>query len=196
MTSVALEPADDDGARREIDTLLERIRSGEHAAREELIRLLHDELHQIAAAIMHAQRPDHTLRATALVNELYLRIARRRTRPWNDREHFIAYAAKAMRNVLRDYAKWKDAEKRRAQREEIDIERIFVEYEGRAIDLLALENALEKLTQSNPQVVAAIEARFYGGATAEEAARIAGLSPRTFDRQWRIAKAWLYKELQ
>ncbi|MBL8897109.1 MAG: hypothetical protein JNM84_05755 [Planctomycetes bacterium] len=180
----------------EIDALLVRIAAGDESARGLLIRCLHDELHLIARQIMQGQRKDHTLQATALVGELYLRIGRKGCGRWNDREHFLAYASCAMRSVLTDHARRKNTGKRHSEREHLDLEQILVEYEGRAFDVLALEEALVKLEQMKPQIATAIVARFYGGATALEAAKLAGLSPRTFDRDWEFARKWLFKEVR
>lgn len=181
---------------REIEALLARASRGEDGARELLIDCLYSELHEIAAALMQGQRPDHTLQATALVSELCVKLGRGAAGPWNDREHFISYAARAMRSVLTDHARSKKTIKRNRTREGLALDRILIEYEGRALDIATLDEALHKLECSNPRIAKAIEARFYAGATPDEAARMAGLSRRSYDRQWRIARIWLYKELR
>jgi RNA polymerase sigma factor (TIGR02999 family) len=189
-------PAPRDGSAAEVAELLRRERAGDERAREALVGCLYAELHRVAEALMAGQRPDHTLQATALVSELYVRLDHASAGPWKDREHFLAYASLAMRSVLIDHARAKKAVKRAAMRELLPLDRIVIEYEGSAVDLETLDAALRKLERSDPQIVRAIVARYFAGATAEQAARMSGISPRTFDRRWRTARAWLYKELQ
>lgn len=162
----------------------------------DLVSKLYKELHCMAAAMMKGQRPDHTLQATGLVSELYLRLCQAQSGPWKDRDHFLAYASVAMRSVLTDHAREKKTAKRTCEREEVPLDRIVIEYEGFSGDLHAFDEALKKLEVSDPNLVVSIVARFYGGATPEEAARMGGFSTRTFERRWKVARKWLFKETQ
>jgi RNA polymerase sigma factor (TIGR02999 family) len=180
----------------DISTLLESIRAGDAQAREELVVRLYGELRDCAERQMRHQPATHTLQATALVNEVYLRLCRSTAGPWQDRRHFLRAAAAAMRNVLVDHARGRGRAKRDGRRVELPLDRVACEFEERAFDLEGLDRALKELEQADPDMAAAVEARFFAGATLEEAAVAAGVSKRTFERRWQATRAWLYTRMR
>jgi len=185
-----VEPRDD------ITSLLRRIARGERDAREEAFALLYRELHDQAECAMRGQPGRHTLQATALVHEMWIKIEARRAQGWNDRRHFLATASHAMRQVLVDHARARRRLRREPPGEQEPLDRIVVSYEERALDLVALDDALRRLAEFNPDMAQAVELRFFAGASSEEAAEILGISSRTFERRWSAARTWLRAELE
>lgn len=168
---------------------------GDQAAFDELVPLIHDELHRIARRHMRLERTGHTLQATALVNEAYLRLIDVKQIQWQNRAHFLAMAARVMRRVLVDSARARRFQKRGggAQVEPLDEERIVAGEPGR--DLVALDDALTALASMDPRKSHVVEMRFFGGLTVDETAEALHVSPETVRRDWRLAKAWLLSEL-
>lgn len=177
-----------------VPDMLERAATGHPSAAEELLPLVYDELRQLARAYMNRERPDHTLQATALVNEVCVRLLGAKTISWESRAHFFAVAARAMRRVLASHARDIRAAKRRAPGERISLSEIAEPHAG--IDLLALDDVLAKLAQLNPQHATMVELRFFGGLTLEEMSLVLGMPKRTLERQWRGVQAWLAAELR
>ena len=169
--------------------------SGNQAAFEELIPLIHDELHYIARRQMRLERPGHTLQATALVNEAYLRLIDVKQVQWQNRAHFLAMAARVMRRILVDSARARRFQKRGggAQVEPLDEERIALGEPRR--DLVALDDALTALARLDPRKSHVVEMRYFGGLTVDETAEALHVSGETVRRDWRLAKAWLLSEL-
>jgi len=169
---------------------------GDEDALEQLIPLVHRELHQIAQRCMAGERPDHTLQATVLVNEAYLRLVDAKAVAWNDRAHFLAVAARVMRRILVDHARARRAQKRGgpAARVAFD-EALEVTNEPRE-DFVALDDALEALATFDDRKSRVIELRFFGGLSVEETASVLKVSPETVMRDWRLAKAWLQREMR
>ena len=160
--------------------------------------LVYDELRRIAARAMRGERPDHTLCATALVNEAWLEISKLTRMQWQNRSHFLAIAAQAMRRVLIDYA----VARRRLKRgggqsiQPLDADAVAVAVVAdQADDVLALDEALERLTAMNERHARIVECRFFGGMSVEETAEALGISPATVKRDWALARAWLNREL-
>ena len=160
-----------------------------------LLPLVYDELRRIAARRLAGRGPVDGVQPTALVHEAYLRLAGAGRR-WKSRAHFLATAARAIRQVLVDGARRRDAGKRGAGAQRVTLRDELLEHRPRTVDVLALHDALERLDRVDARQARIVELPFFGGLTGEEAARVLGVSPRTVDGDWRMARAWLYGELQ
>ena len=186
-----------------VTQLLDALRGGDRAAFEQLFPLVYAELHQVAGIQRRRWDGDDTLDTTALVHETYLRLVDQTSPQWVNRPHFMAVAATAMRQILIDYAKRKQTAKREGARNSIPLHEIE-EVLGGSADaavflpeaLIALDAALVKLEQHNPRQRRIVECRFFGGMTIEDTAEALALSPATVKRDWALAQAWLYRELQ
>ena len=180
----------------DVTLLLTQIREGNREAANRLIPLVYNELRRMAGSYMQRERAGHTLQATALVNEVYLRLAGGKPLPWQNRAHFFAIAAHSMREVLLDYARRHHAGKRGgkdAQKVEIDAEVLGAS--PKIENVIAIDEALERLAQIDPRQSRLIELRFFAGLDVEEVAEVMGVAPSTIKREWRSAKAWLHREL-
>jgi RNA polymerase sigma-70 factor (ECF subfamily) len=180
----------------DVTLLLGQIREGDQEAANRLIPIVYDELRRLAGACMQREKPGHTLQATALVHEVYLRLAGGQPVPWQNRAHFFGVAAHSMRQVLLDYARRRHAGKRGG----IDARRVDIDAEllvgaDKLEDVVAIDEALERLEKIDPRQSRLIELRFFAGLSVEEAAEVMGVSPITIKREWRSAKAWLLREL-
>ena len=162
---------------------------------DEAMRLVYDELRRLAARYLRAERRGHTLQPTALVNEAYLCLARQDGVAWQNRDHFVAIAAKTMRRVLVDHARERGALKRGGDRKRVTLHS-WIRIDDRDVDVLALDEALERLSEFDDASCRVIELRYFGGLTLEETAKVLELSPATIKRRWTLAKAWLYRELK
>jgi RNA polymerase sigma-70 factor (ECF subfamily) len=185
--------ADSGGA---VTRLLSELREGNQDAANRLVPLVNGELRRMAGAYMQRERPGHTLQATALVNEAYMRLAGGGPPQWQNRAHFFAIAAHTMRQVLLEYARRRHAGKRGgidARKVDIDAE-LFID-ECKLEDVMAVDEALERLALIDPRQSRLVELRFFAGLDVEEAAEVMGVSPTTIKREWRLAKAWLSREL-
>ena len=178
---------------REITELLADARNGDPRAIETLLPIVYHELRRLAAHYMQRERPDHTLQATALVHEAYLRLAGSGGRDWRDRAHFFATAAQVMRNLLVDRAR----ARRRAKRGGGDDVRLedAITLAGAGPELLDLDEALNNLARIDARQSRIVELRYFGGLSVEETAAVLDISERTVKREWQMAKAWLYTEL-
>jgi RNA polymerase sigma factor (TIGR02999 family) len=177
--------------------LLGRLNSGDDDAARELLPLLYDELRTLAARQFRGQRPDHTLQPTVLVHEAFLRLVGRPEKDWNDRKHFFAVAATAMRQILVNHARGKNADKRGGGRAEgtVQLNEDLVGKAGQNIDVLDLNDALEKLAAIDERKHRVVELRFFAGLTVPEVAEVLKLSVTSIESEWRAAKAWLSVEL-
>jgi RNA polymerase sigma-70 factor (ECF subfamily) len=180
----------------EVTRLLAELSQGNPEAEAKLIPLVYDHLHRLAASYMKGERPGHTLQATGLVNEAYLRLVSRQEAEWRDRAHFFGIAARLMRQILVEHARARHAAKRGGSA------RFFVSVEeeadvssARPRDLIELDDALQCLEGIDPQQSRIVELRFFGGLTVEETAEVLRISPRTVKRDWAVARAWLHGEL-
>jgi RNA polymerase sigma factor (TIGR02999 family) len=186
---------------QEIAAALAALRGGAPDAMDRLLPLVYGELRRIAHRQLGAERAGHTLSTTAVVHEAYLRLAGQRDEAWADRAHFFALAARVMRRVLTDYARRHRAARRggpgggRVALEEADAAGVLVAAE-RAAELLALDEALDRLARSDERLAQVVECRVYGGLSAAETAEALGSSLRTVEREWALAKGWLYQELR
>ena len=177
----------------QVTQLLQDWRSGKSKALNDLIPLVQDTLRQLAARYMRGENAGHTLQATALVNEAFLRLVDAKV-TWQNRAHFIAIAARNMRHILVDHAKAKRREKRGGDALRVTLHETRVG-ESNEPDILDLEDALNQLTKVDERKAQIIELNFYGGLTYDEIAEVLSISPATVDRELRFAKAWLYREL-
>ena len=164
------------------------------AAREQLVPIVYEELRRLAHHYMRGERDGHTLQTTALVNEAYLRLAGIDALQWRDRAHFFAMAATLMRRVLVDYARQRGRDKRGAGVSVTSLDENAVAPQP-AVDVVALDEALERLAAVDPQQSRVVELRFFAGLSVEETAEALGISPATVKRDWATAKLWLYNEL-
>ena len=188
-----------DGIASSIDVtgLLVRWSRGEPEALDRLMPVIYAECRRIAAQQLRKEHRDHTLDPTALVHELYLRLVDQHRASWANRTQFFGVAAQLMRRVLVDYARARQAHKRGGSATFVSLAAAAdTPDESRVADVLAIDEALERLAAFDPEQVRIIELRFFAGLTVEETARLVGRSPRTVKREWRLAKAWLYRELR
>jgi RNA polymerase sigma factor (TIGR02999 family) len=169
---------------------------GDTRALDRLISVVHRELRAIARRQMAAERPDHTLQATALVNEAYLRLVDLRQMQWKNRAHFFGAAAHVMRRILVDFARRRHYLKRGGGQQPIIIDENLIPAANGKTDLVALDDALESLAQLDERKARVVELRFFGGLTAEETAEVLKISADTVLRDWRFAKIWLKAELK
>lgn len=179
----------------QITEILLKWSQGNKAALEELIPLVYDNLHKIAQRYLKHENPNHTIQTTALVNEAYLKLVEQKYVQWQNRQHFFAIAAKIMRRILINYARDKKAEKRGGARYKVSLSEDLKAYEPPNIDLLLLDQALTKLAEIDARKSDLIELRFFTGISLEEVAETLGISLATAKRDWRMAKAWLYREI-
>jgi len=181
----------------DVTGLLRRWSEGDPQALESLMPLVYEELRRLAASYLRSERPGHTLQPTALVHEAYLRMVGQKNVLWQNRGHFFGIAAQMMRRILIDDARRRSAAKRDGGPLRVDLD-VLENGEAsvdRAAELLALDSALERLETLDPRQGQIVELRFYGGLTVEEAAEVIGISTATVKREFRIARAWLRREL-
>jgi RNA polymerase sigma-70 factor (ECF subfamily) len=180
---------------RDITELIADVRQGNGAAAEDLFRRVYQELRQLAGYYMRNERPDHTLQPTALVHEAYLRLIDQRNLPGESRAHFFGVAANVMRRILIDHARAHRANKRGGREVKVPLD----DAPAMALDdpeyLLEVDQALERLAALDPRQARVVELRFFGGLSVEETAEIVGVTPRTVDRDWKIARGWLRRQL-
>jgi len=180
----------------DVTTHLTRLSEGDRAAAGDLMPLVYDELRRIAAAHLSRERTNHTLQPTALANEAYLKLVDQHRAQWKDRAHFLAVAAEAIRRILIDHARTHRAAKRGHGEHRLTLS-FASDVPGPTtdVDLLALEDALEKLAQLSPRQAKVVEMRFFAGLDVEQTAEALDVSPRTVKGDWRVARAWLQQEL-
>jgi RNA polymerase sigma factor (TIGR02999 family) len=179
-----------------VNKLLTEWGHGDDEAREALIPVVYDELRRLARRQLWRERPDHTLQSAALVNEAYLRLSRQQPPQWHDRAHFFGVAARLMRHILVDHARNRLAAKRGGGAPRFTLDTAFAKPQGPEIDLVALDDALNKLAELDAQQSRLVELRFFGGLSVEETARVLKISPATVKREWATARAWLRRELK
>ena len=179
----------------EVTQLLLQISGGNRAAADALTPLVYKELKRIAGGQLRAERPGHTLQATALVHEAYLKLVDQREVTWQNRAHFLGVAAQVMRRILLDYAKSRQRVKRGGDVHKTSLDEALVVSEDRASDLVVIDQALQRLETLDPRQAKVVELRFFGGLSVEETAEAMGISTPTVKRDWAMAKAWLHREL-
>lgn len=180
----------------EITALLQAWTEGDVEARERLIPLIYDELHRRAAAFIRRERSGHTLQATALVNEVYLRLVDQDRAVWQNRAHFLAVASTMMRRILVDRARAKKMAKRSGRWARVTLVEDAARGEPREVDVIDLDNALDELAALDPRKAQVAELRFFGGLSLEETGHVLGTSLATSMRDWQAARAWLFRRLK
>jgi RNA polymerase sigma-70 factor, ECF subfamily len=171
-------------------------RHGDAAALEQLVPLVYQKLRRLARHYMAGQRPGHTLQATALVNEAYVRLIDCQQVNWKDRAHFFAISAQMMRRVLVEFARSRQYQKRGGGARKTSLDEALIASPERGHDLVALDNALQALAASYPRQSQVVELRFFGGLSVEETAEVLKVSAVTVMRDWQLAKVWLARELK
>src|SRR5690625_1000199 len=184
------------GLQEQVRRLLRDRGAGDKQALDRLFPLIYDELRQIARRHLRGERHDHTLNTTALVHESYLNLAGQAKMSFADRAHFLAVASTAMRHILIDHARRRRALKRGGDRIQVSLAEAAAAVEDQTAELLALDQALTTLTERSPRLGQVVECRVFGGLTVRETAEALSVSPRTVERDWTRAKAYLYRALQ
>ncbi|BAH40882.1 MAG TPA: RNA polymerase subunit sigma-70 [Gemmatimonas aurantiaca] len=179
----------------DVTRLLAELQNGADGAADQLMRVVYRELHELAEHFMRRERPDHTLQPTALVNDAYLRLMGQRETSWQNRSHFFGIAAQAMRRVLVDHARKARAGKREGG-ERVTLDESVAESPQRSIDLIALDDALNRLAALDPRQARVVELRYFSGLDIEQTAAVIGISAATVKRDWTFARAFLQRELE
>ena len=178
-----------------VTRLLNQAAAGDAHASEELLPLVYQELRRLARSKMRRERSDQTLQATALVHEAYLRLVGNGAAKWDDRWHFFAAAAEAMRRIIVDNARRRASIKHGGGRERSDLDGIELTIDVPADDLLALDEALEQLAERHPDKAQLVKLRYFAGLTIEQASQAMNISTATAERYWSFARAWLYRQM-
>ena len=180
----------------EVTALLLDWSEGDRDALDRLLPVVYSELRRIAGGYLRRERRDHTLQATALVHEVYVRVIDQRQVRWQNRAHFLAIASQLMRRILVDHARRRHASKRGGPHVTLSLDEMVDVPGAGDVDMVAFDDALERLARVDPRQSRIIELRCFGGLTAEETAAIVGVSAPTVRREWALGKAWLYRELR
>jgi RNA polymerase sigma factor (TIGR02999 family) len=180
----------------EVTSLLQQMAHGSRDAETRLMPLVYRELRHLAASYMRRERADHTLQPTALVHEVYLKLLRGQQPDWQNRTHFYAIAARAMRMVLTDHARKRLRTKRGGHRRKFSLDQVTLSCEPLSADVMALNQALERLASVDSRQSQIVELKFFAGLSVEEIAEVMTISPRTVRRDWNVARAWLFGDLR
>jgi RNA polymerase sigma-70 factor (ECF subfamily) len=180
----------------EINLLLDQYRNGQKEGIEKLMALVYDDLRKLAAWQLQSERPDHTLQPTALVHEVYLKLAAQNPVEWQNKAHFFALVAQIMRHILVDYARTRQRGKRGGAQTKISLEDAATLSSSSDPELIALDEALNALAEKDPRKSLIVELRYFGGLSIEETAEALGVSITTVSREWTVAKAWLRREMR
>jgi RNA polymerase sigma factor (TIGR02999 family) len=180
---------------RDVTRILARVRAGESGAEQELLPLVYDELRGIARGQLSRERRNHTLQATALLHEAWMKLGSLDAAEPKDRAHFLAIAARTMRQILVDHARGKNAQKRGSDWDKVTLDIAIDQLQQEDLDLVALDEALQQLAEHDPRKARVVELRFFGGLAMAEIAEVLGLSVRTAEGDWYMARAWLRKAL-
>jgi len=180
----------------DVTRLLQEMGARGEEALAELLPLLYQDLHRLAAQYLGRERANHTLQPTALVHEAYLRLAEQDRVRWQNRSHFIGVAARLMRRILVDHARGHVAAKRGSGATRVILDEAIPAPAGRDVELLDLDDALNKLTALDPRQAEIVDLRYFGGLSIEETAAALDISVATVKREWQMARAWLHRELQ
>jgi len=183
------------GGPQQVTQLLKQWQEGSNEALEALMPLVYKELKRLAGSYLRRERPDHTLQSAALVNEAYLRLVDQNQTRWQNKAHFYGIAAQMMRRILADHARGHNAAKRGSGMPELELDEAVAQAQGRSVDLLGLEEALQKLEKLDPQQGRIVELRFFSGLSIEDTANVLAISPATVKRDWAAARAWLFREM-
>lgn len=180
----------------DVTLLLSELSRGNQEAAEKLIPFVYAELKRLARTYMRRERPDHTLQATALVHEVYIKLAKQQAVDWQSRAHFFGIAAQLMRRILIDHARGHLRQKRGGANEVLPLDEALVFSPERSKELVKLDEALERLSKVDARQSRIVELRYFGGLSVDETAEFLGISPKTVKRDWSVAKAWLHGELR
>ena len=178
----------------EVTRILNALQDGDEAASEQLLPIVYDELRQLASSRLAAEAPGQTLQPTALVHEAYIRLVGS-NQSWDNKGHFFAAAAEAMRRILVDRARKKQRQKHGGGRSRVDLTNVDVAVEAPAEELLALDQALQDLEREDPKKADLVKLRFFAGLTSSQAAEVLGISKATADRHWSFSRAWLFQRV-
>lgn len=179
-----------------ITELLQRLRDGGSSTLDELLPVVYDELRSLARSYLSRERSDHTLQPTALVHEVYMRLAGQKAVDWKDRAHFFGFSARLMRQILIEHARGKNRLKRGGEmKTRIVVDDNFGSLDASALDVVAVDEALSQLEKLDPRQARIVELKFFGGLTVEEVSEVAAISTATVKREWATAKLFLYKAL-
>jgi RNA polymerase sigma-70 factor, ECF subfamily len=179
----------------QVTQLLKAMRAGDSRAAENLLPLVYAELHRLARSYMRRERPDHTLQATALINEAYLRLVGEDI-DWNSRAHFIGVAANVMRRVLVDYARARNAEQRGGGLIRVEMQEELAISPEQLDEVEQLDEALKRLEEENPRQARVVELRYFGGLSVEQIGTLLQIAPRSVKRDWALARIWLFRQLR
>jgi RNA polymerase sigma-70 factor (ECF subfamily) len=180
----------------EITTLLIDWSKGDKSALDRLFPLVERELHRLAHSYMRREDPDHTLQTTALINETYLRLIDQNKVQWQNRAHFFGIAAQIMRRILLNYARDHHRKKRGGHAVQVSLSDVAIMSEAKSSELIALDEALEKLALVDDRKSRVVELRYFGGLSVDETAEVLGVSTVTVNRDWKMARAWLSREIR
>ena len=179
----------------QVSALLVDLQNGDHAAASRLLPIVYNELRRLAAYYMRGERPGQTIQPTELVHEAYLRLVGQERIEWQGRSHFLAMAATSMRRILVDRARKKMAEKHGGGGEKVQLDEALVYSPDKSKNIVALDDALNRLEKMSPRQSRVVELRFFGGLEMEEIAKMEGVSVRTVKQDWSLARAWLHREI-
>ena len=186
-----MEPAPAD-----VTSLLNKLSAGDQEAAAQLVPLVYEELRHLAARRLRHERPDHTLQATALVHEAYVKLAAQRNAKWQNRAQFFGVASQVMRRILVDYARGQQRIRRGGKRQKVSLDDVLLLSPDRTEEVLAVHESLSRLEKLDARQARIVELRYFGGLTVEEVAEVVGISTKTVMRELNVAKAWLYGDLQ
>ncbi len=179
----------------DVTQLLKDASDGNRQAFDQLLPLVYDELRRLAQSQLRSERAEHTLQATALVHEAYVRMVDLTRVQWRDQAHFFSVASQAIRRVLIDHARARGAQKRAGDRQQLSLDESLAITADASANLLELDEALDRLAQQHPEKATVVEMRFFGGLTNDQVAEVLDITTRTVERHWAYAKAWLFREI-
>jgi RNA polymerase sigma-70 factor, ECF subfamily len=185
-----VEPAPD------VTLLLNKLAAGDQKAASELVPLIYEQLRRLAARHLSHERPDHTLQATALVHEAYVKLAAQKDAKWQNRAQFFGVASQAMRRILVDYARGKQRIRRGGKQHKVPLDEVLLVSPGSSEEVLAVHESLSRLETLDARQARIVELRYFGGLKVEEIAEVVGISAKTVMRELNVAKAWLYGDLK
>jgi len=185
-----------DASPGDVTSLLNKLADGDRQAGAQLVPLVYNELRRLAARCLQRERENHTLQATALVHEAYLKLTAQRSARWQNRAQFFALAAQAMRRILVDYARTQQRIRRGGKQQKVTLDEALLVSPDRTEELIAVHESLSRLEKLDPRQSQIVELRYFGGLTVEEVAEVLRVSSKTVTREWNTAKAWLYGDLK
>ena len=180
----------------DVTSLLNELAAGDQEAAAKLVPLVYQELRRLAACRLRHERPDHTLQATALVHEVYMKLAAQRDAKWQNRAQFFGVASQVMRRILVDYARGQQRIRRGGKQQKVSLDAVLLVSPDRTEEVLTVHESLSRLEELDARQARIVELRYFGGLTVEETAEVIGISTKTVMREFNVAKAWLYGDLK